>query len=153
MVFVHLFSAGALSALAAAAASGVAMAFQGAVNAAAAKAIGLWETTFVVLASGTALTGAGLALGLSRGGMARLGTAPWWSLLGGPVGPVITAAVAYGIRRAGAVGATTAIIVGQIGTAALIDHLGWLGIERIPFSPLKLLGIALLAVGAWILLN
>ena len=38
-------------------------------------------------------------------------------------------------------------------TAALIDHLGWLGIERIPFSPLKLLGIALLAVGAWILLN
>ncbi len=149
----HLFSAGALSALAAAAASGVAMAFQGAVNAAAAKAIGLWETTFVVLASGTALTGAGLALGLSRGGMARLGTAPWWSLLGGPVGPVITAAVAYGIRRAGAVGATTAIIVGQIGTAALIDHLGWLGIERIPFSPLKLLGIALLAVGAWILLN
>jgi len=153
VVFVHLFSAGALSALAAAAASGVAMAFQGAVNAAAAKAIGLWETTFVVLASGTALTGAGLALGLSRGGMARLGTAPWWSLLGGPVGPVITAAVAYGIRRAGAVGATTAIIVGQIGTAALIDHLGWLGIERIPFSPLKLLGIALLAVGAWILLN
>lgn len=152
-MFVHLFSAGALSALAAAAASGVAMAFQGAVNAAAAKAIGLWETTFVVLASGTALTGAGLALGLSRGGMARLGTAPWWSLLGGPVGPVITAAVAYGIRRAGAVGATTAIIVGQIGTAALIDHLGWLGIERIPFSPLKLLGIALLAVGAWILLN
>ena len=153
MVFVHLFSAGALSALAAAAASGVAMAFQGAVNATAAKAIGLWETTFVVLASGTALTGAGLALGLSRGGMARLGTAPWWSLLGGPVGPVITAAVAYGIRRAGAVGATTAIIVGQIGTAALIDHLGWLGIERILFSPLKLLGIALLAVGAWILLN
>jgi len=153
VVFVHLFSAGALSALAAAAASGVAMAFQGAVNATAAKAIGLWETTFVVLASGTALTGAGLALGLSRGGMARLGTAPWWSLLGGPVGPVITAAVAYGIRRAGAVGATTAIIVGQIGTAALIDHLGWLGIERIPFSPLKLLGIALLAVGAWILLN
>lgn len=152
-MFVHLFSAGALSALAAAAASGVAMAFQGAVNAAAAKAIGLWETTFVVLASGTALTGAGLALGLSRGGMARLGTAPWWSLLGGPVGPIITAAVAYGIRRAGAVGATTAIIVGQIGTAALIDHLGWLGIERIPFSPLKLLGIALLAVGAWILLN
>ena len=149
----HLFSAGALSALAAAAASGVAMAFQGAVNAAAAKAIGLWETTFVVLASGTALTGAGLALGLSRGGMARLGAAPWWSLLGGPVGPIITAAVAYGIRRAGAVGATTAIIVGQIGTAALIDHLGWLGIARIPFSPLKLLGIALLAVGAWILLN
>ena len=149
----HLFSAGALSALAAAAASGVAMAFQGAVNATAAKAIGLWETTFAVLASGTLLTGAGLVLGLGQGGLARLGAAPWWSLLGGPVGPVITAAVAYGIRRAGAVGATTAIIVGQIGMAALIDHLGWLGIQPIPFSPLKLLGVALLAVGAWILLN
>jgi transporter family-2 protein len=43
--------------------------------------------------------------------------------------------------------------VGQIGMAALIDHLGWLGIQPIPFSPLKLLGVALLAVGAWILLN
>lgn len=129
------------------------MAFQGAVNATAAKALGLWETAFLVLASGAALTGAGLALGLSHGGLARLGAAPWWSLLGGPVGPVIAAAVAYGIRRAGAVGATTAIIVGQIAMAALIDHLGWLGIERVPFSPLKLLGIALLAVGGWILLN
>ena len=147
------FNVGALLALAAAAASGIAMAFQGAVNATAAKAIGLWETTFVVLASGAALTGVGLALGLSQGGLAHLGAAPWWSLLGGPVGPVITAAVAYGIRRAGAVGATTAIIVGQIGMASLIDHMGWLGIERIAFSPLKLLGIALLAIGAWILLN
>ena len=146
-------SASALWALAAAAASGVAMAFQGAVNATAAKAIGLWETTFAVLASGTLLTGAGLVLGLGQGGLLRLGAAPWWSLLGGPVGPVITVAVAYGIRRAGAVGATTAIIVGQIGMAALIDHLGWLGIQPIPFSPLKLLGVALLAVGAWILLN
>jgi len=153
VVFMRFLNAGALWAVAAAAASGIAMAFQGAVNATAAKAIGLWETTFVVLASGTALTGAGLALGLSQGGLARLGTAPWWSLLGGPVGPVITAAVAYGIRKAGAVGATTAIIVGQISMAALIDHLGWLGVERIPFSPLKFLGIALLAVGAWILLN
>ncbi len=116
-----------MSALVAAAASGVAMAFQGAVNATAAKALGLWETTFLVLASGAALTGAGLALGLSHGGLARLGAAPWWSLLGGPVGPVAM--------------------------AALIDHLGWLGIERVPFSPLKLLGIALLAVGGWILLN
>jgi len=150
---VYLSSIGAISALIAAAASGVAMAFQGAVNATAAKAIGLWETTFVVLASGAALTGAGLALGLGRGGLARLGAAPWWNLLGGPVGPIITAAVAYGIRKAGAVSATTAIIVGQIGMAALIDHLGWLGIERVPFSPFKLLGIALLAVGAWILLN
>ena len=94
------------------------MAFQGAVNATAAKAIGLWETTFAVLASGTVLTGAGLVLGLGQGGLLRLGAAPWWSLLGGPVGPVITVAVAYGIRRAGAVGATTAIIVGQIGMAA-----------------------------------
>lgn len=152
-MFVRLSSAGAVFALTAAAASGIAMAFQGTVNTTAAKAIGLWETTFVVLASGAALTGAGLALGLGQGGLARLGSAPWWSLLGGPVGPIITAAVAYGIRKVGAVSATTAIIVGQIGMAALIDHLGWLGIERVPFGLFKLVGIVLLAVGAWILLN
>ncbi len=149
----HLPNGGAISALIAAASSGVAMAFQGSVNAAATKAIGLWETTFLVLASGAALTGIGLAAGLGQGGLARLGAASWWSLLGGPVGPAITAAVAYGIRKAGAVSATTAIIVGQIGMAAIINHMGWLGVDRVPFGPLKLLGIALLAIGAWILLN
>jgi len=40
---------------------------------------------------------------------------PGGASLGGPVGPLITIAVAYGIRKVGAVNATTAIIVGQIG--------------------------------------
>ncbi|MDD3598603.1 MAG: DMT family transporter [Bacillota bacterium] len=140
-------------ALAIAAGSGIAMAFQGAVNSTAANTIGLWETTFVVSASGAILTGLGLAAGLNGGGLARLGAAPWWSLLGGPVGPLITIAVAYGIRKVGAVNATTAIIVGQIGMAAVIDHLGWLGVKPIAFSPIKILGLVLLAAGARILLS
>ncbi|HOB42142.1 MAG TPA: DMT family transporter [Bacillota bacterium] len=140
-------------ALAIAAGSGIAMAFQGVVNSTAAKTIGLWETTFVVLASGALLAGAGLAAGLNSGGLARLGAAPWWSLLGGPVGPLITIAVAYGIRKLGAVNATTAIIVGQIGMAAIIDHMGWFGVRPIAFSPIKILGLTLLTVGARILLS
>jgi transporter family-2 protein len=140
-------------ALLAAAVSGVAMAFQGVVNAAASRVIGLVETTFVVLLSGAAVTGVGLILGLGGGGLGKIGSTPWWALLGGPVGPIITFAVAYGIRKTGAVNATTAIIVGQIGMAAIIDHLGWLGAEKLAFSPFKLVGVALLAVGARILLG
>ncbi len=140
-------------ALAIVAGSGVAMAFQGAVNSTAASVIGLWETTFVVMASGAFLSGIGLVAGLNGGGLARLGAAPWWSLLGGPVGPLITIAVAYGIRKLGAVNATTAIIVGQIGMAAVIDHMGWLGVTPIAFSPIKIVGLVLLALGARILLS
>lgn len=136
-----------------AAGSGIAMAFQGVVNAASAKTLGLWETTFIVLASGAALTGIALAMGIGSGSLASLVKTPWWALMGGPVGPLITFAVAYGIHKTGAVNATTAIIVGQIGMAAIIDHMGWLGAEKIAFSPFKLIGLILLALGARILLN
>ncbi|MEA4883382.1 MAG: DMT family transporter [Clostridia bacterium] len=148
-----------------AAGSGVAMAFQGTVNAAAAKVVGLAEITFVVLASGAAAAGVGMAFGLGHSGLlgripgegglglAQIIRVPWWALLGGPVSPLITVAVAYGIQSAGAVNATTAIIVGQIGMAGIIDHMGWLGAERAAFTPFKLVGLVLVAVGAYILLN
>ena len=60
--------------------------------------------------------------------------------------------VALAIGKAGAASATTAIIVGQISTAVVIDLFGWLGVEQVPFSIYKVLGVVLLAGGAWLLL-
>lgn len=138
-----------------AAASGIAMAYQGAVNAAAVSSIGLAPTTFTVMVTGAVLSGIYMLIeGTARKlAISSLTSAPWWSYTGGIVGPAITAAVAYAIGKAGMVNATTGIILGQLGFAALIDHLGWLGAEPLRFSPIKIAGIILMAVGGRILLS
>ena len=49
--------------------------------------------------------------------------------------------------RLGVVSATTAIIVGQVTTAALVDHFGLFTLEPVPFTWLKALGFVLLVAG------
>mgnify|MGYP000852372516 CR=1 FL=1 len=140
-------------ALLVAALAGLSMAIQGSLNTALSKATGLLEATFVVHSVGTVTAGILLfGLGLGGGNLVLITQAPWYSWLGGAVGVVITYAVVYSISKAGVATATTAIIVGQILTAALIDHLGILGMERIPFPLYKIIGLVLMAIGARILL-
>ena len=69
------------------------------------------------------------------------------------VGIAIIYLVASSIAQAGVASATTAIIVGQVLTAAVIDWFGWFGVEQVPFSLWKGLGILLMAGGAWLLLS
>ncbi|MEW6082382.1 MAG: DMT family transporter [Bacillota bacterium] len=138
----------------AAALSGVAMAIQGSLNGALSKVIGVWTTTFLVLLIG--VTGVGIprfALGLEPGSLGKLGAAPWYLYLGGLLSGPIVFGVASSIPRLGVAPATTAIIVGQVLTATLIDHFGLLGLNRIPLSWMKGLGLVLLASGAWLLLD
>lgn len=141
-------------ALAIAAVAGAAMAVQGSLNAALGKVIGLLEATFIVHLIGViTVTVLLFGLQLGQGSLGRISQAPWYSFLGGIIGVVIIYGVASSIPRAGVALATTAIIVGQVSTALLIDHYGLFGLEKIPFTLIKLAGLALLAVGARLMLN
>lgn len=137
--------------LAIAAAAGLTMAIQGSLNAALGKVIGLWEATLVVHALGVA---AALLffLRLGDGQLAQITRAPWYTLLGGILSVLIIYGVATSIPKLGVATATTAIIVGQTLTALFIDHLGCFGLDKVPFTWLKLLGVVFLAAGAWLLL-
>jgi len=141
-------------ALVIAAASGIAMAIQGSLNTALGKIIGLLETTFVVHVVGLLLTGILLfVLRLGSGDWHRYSEAPWYFYLGGILGVAIIYGVVKSMASVGVAAATTAIIAGQLLTAALVDHLGLFGLERIPFSWYRVAGTALMAGGAWLLLK
>jgi transporter family-2 protein len=130
------------------------MAIQGAFNTQLSKALGRVEATAVVQATG--LVAAGLLLLALRSEGAdwrKLAAAPWYTLLGGVIGVGIVFAVVGAMTRLGLAGATTAILVAQILTAALVDHFGLFGAERILFGGKGLLGAALLAAGSWLLLS
>ncbi|NLM53179.1 MAG: DMT family transporter [Firmicutes bacterium] len=133
--------------------AGVAMAFQGSLNTGLGKIIGLLESTFVVHLVGTALILLLLfVLRLGKGDLGKITTAPWYLFLGGIIGVIIYYAVIASMARVGVAKATTAIIVGQVGTALLLDHFGCFGLEKVPFTWLKAVGVILLACGARLML-
>jgi len=92
-------------------------------------------------------------LQMGAGGLAKAGQAPWYTYLGGFLGILIFYGVMRSIPKVGVAPATTAIILGQVLTAGLIDHFGLFGMERSPFTWLKLAGTLLMAAGAWMLLK
>ena len=138
--------------LAIAALSGAAMAFQGTLNTALGKIVGIWESTLIVHVVGmvTSLLVI-LILGVGFGGLGKMGNAPWYAYLGGILNVVIIYAVVRSMPQIGVGNATTAIIVAQLITAFFIDCTGAFGMKKIPFQYIDLLGIALLAIGARIL--
>ncbi|MCL5290532.1 MAG: DMT family transporter [Bacillota bacterium] len=143
-----------LVALIIAATSGLTMALQGTMNSALGRIAGLWETTFIVHAVGTVLVG--ILVFACRLGTCDLGKwlgAPWYTYLGGILSVLIVYMVARSIPVVGVAPATTAIIVGQVLTAAAIDHLGLFGVTRIPFNWYHLAGTFLMAGGAFLLLK
>lgn len=134
--------------------SGVLMAVQGSLNAVLSKVIGLIETTLVVHVIGTIiLLVAVLILRIGHGSLANYAQAPWYSYLGGVISVFIIYLVAASIPKVGAANATTAIIVGQVLTALVIDHLGMFGLENIECHYRQLFGLVLLAAGAKLLLR
>jgi transporter family-2 protein len=137
-----------------AAIAGIAMALQGSLNTALGKIIGMLETTFVVHAVGIAVIAAALYLfRLGSGSLALLQDAPWYTYLGGVLGVLIIFGVTVSISRAGVANATTAIIIGQLVTALIVDQCGLFGLEKIPFTLWKGLGLALLAAGGYLMLG
>ncbi len=91
------------------------------------------------------------ALLLARRTLAGVGDAvagPKWQLLGGLMSVFIVLAITVAGPRIGIVATTAFLIAAQFGLAAVIDRYGWFGVERIPLTSLRVLGIALLVAGA-----
>ncbi|WP_199884151.1 DMT family transporter [Anaerosinus massiliensis] len=137
-----------------AALSGVLMAVQGSLNAVLSKVVGLLETTFIVHIIGTVFVVILLfGFRFGKGDLGQVLEAPWYSYLGGIVSIFIIYLVAASIPKVGVANATTAIIVGQVLTALLIDYLGLFGLEKLHFNWQQIIGVLFLAIGAKLLLQ
>ena len=73
---------------------------------------------------------------------------PWWMLTGGLLGLLIVFTVTYAGPRIGVTATVGILIAGQLVMGAAIDRWGLLGSQRIALHWPRLLGIALLAIGA-----
>lgn len=131
-----------------AAIAGGAMALQGTFNTAAGKVIGFGENTLLVHGIGFAVIAILLfVFGLGRGDWSRIGEIPWYGYLGGVLSAVIIFAVIFSMSKLGVGNATAIIVLVQVGTALAIDSFGLFGAEKMDFAWIRLLGLALMAVG------
>jgi transporter family-2 protein len=72
---------------------------------------------------------------------------------GGLAGALYVGSIVWTVRALGAGGLTAVTIAGQLGVAVVIDHNGWLGVDRSPVTVAKVAGIALLALGTWLVIR
>ena len=102
-----------------------------------ASLIGAVIALVVLLVARKSLSGIGDAVG-----------APKWMLIGGAMSALIILAVTIAGPRIGIVATTSVLIAAQFTLATVIDRYGWFGVERVAVSWPRVLGLALLAVGA-----
>lgn len=79
------------------------------------------------------------------------GFSEWYLYIGGVMGVGILAAPIFLLPRIGATSTLTAIVIGQLSLALLIDHFGMFSSPKIEISLARIAGLAMLIVGAFLM--
>jgi transporter family-2 protein len=95
------------------------------------------------------------AVTLVAGGthLGSLRDVPWWAFAGGFIGAVFVASSLVTVRTLGAGGVVAATIAGQLTASVVIDNFGLVGLEKQPISAARVVGIALLAAGVFLIVR
>ena len=130
------------------------IALQAPINSHLGKAVGTFQAAFVSFAIGTVVLA--VIAGLAKGGLSQVPEArhlPWYYLTGGLLGAAYVTTVLVTVRSLGAGGVVAATIAGQLTLSVVVDQFGWLGVEREPITLTRVAGIALLALGVFLVVR
>ncbi|WP_151734046.1 DMT family transporter ['Paenibacillus yunnanensis' Narsing Rao et al. 2020] len=107
---------------------------------------GSWSTTTLVLGMGFI---ASLVMGLIFEGadMFTLRHMELWYWFSGIIGVGVVICLVQATKLLGATYAISIVLTAQLGTALLWDSLGWLGLEKVPFTWNQLIGVLVIVVG------
>lgn len=128
--------------------AGASATMQTLVNSLMGRIAGVWEANFVTHLTGLITVSAVVFIGLGGGNLPKIMGAPKIAFLGGPLGVIIIASIVAAVSRLGMAYGLALMVLAQMVTAGLIDHFGWFGVAKIPFTIPRLLGILALVVGS-----
>jgi len=129
------------------------IALQAPINSSLGKSVGTLAAATVSFGIGTLAL---LAITVVAGGFGDLGevrSVPWHYLAGGLLGAAYVTSVLVTVRSLGAGGVTAATIAGQLTASVVIDRFGLLGLDEKPLTLQRLAGVALLAVGTFLVVR
>jgi transporter family-2 protein len=90
-----------------------------------------------------------LVLRQSLAGFGEALRSPWWYWVGGGgMGMIVVLTITVVTPRLGAAATIGLLIAGQLAMGVLIDRYGWFGVDRVPLTWPRVLGVLLLAAGA-----
>jgi transporter family-2 protein len=130
------------------------VALQAPINSMLGRAVGTWQAAFLSFAVGTIALA--LVAGLTKGGLGQVAEArhlTWYYLTGGLLGAAYITSVLVTVRSLGAGGVVAATIAGQLAISVVVDHFGWLGVGKQPIDAARVIGIALLAAGTYLVVR
>ena len=130
------------------------VATQAPLNSQLARTVGGLHASVVALAVSFVALLALAALTDGLGGIRRIGDAPFHVAVGGGLaGALYVGSIVWTVRALGAGGLTAVTISGQLAVAVVMDHFGWLGVEKSPITVAKVAGVVLLAIGTWLVIR
>ncbi len=135
-----------------AALGGVAVAIQAQMMGQLDKSLGTIESVFITYGGGGLLIGI-VMLGMRGGNLTSISAVPQYTLLAGAVGLLIVGSIGYSVPRLGLVAAFTLMVSAQFISGALMDHYGLLGAELRQLTMSRVLGIAIMLLGVWIVIR
>ncbi|WP_256757878.1 DMT family transporter [Cohnella sp. WQ 127256] len=110
---------------------------------------GTWTTTTLVLGLGFL---ASLIMGLLFEGKEQfsLGNTEIWYWFAGLIGVGVVICLVNGIKLLDPTYAISIALTSQVGFALLFDSFGWLGLEKVPFTVNKLIGVLVIVAGIYV---
>jgi transporter family-2 protein len=129
------------------------IALQPPVNAGLGRATGNVAAAFLSFLIGTLILVALVALSGQAEGVRSTFEVEWYYLTGGALGVAYVFTVLVTVSSIGAGGVAAATITGQLTASVVIDRLGVLGLEQQPLSLDRLLGVALLLAGTYLVVR
>jgi transporter family-2 protein len=129
------------------------VALQAPINSVLGRSIGTLQAAAFQFAVGTLVLVVLATLIGGFGDMSGLRNVGWIYLTGGVMGAIYVTSVLVTVRSLGAGGVTAATIAGQLTASIAVDHFGWLGVSRQPATLAKLTGVALLALGTYLVVR
>lgn len=75
---------------------------------------------------------------------------PYWAWFGGLLGAFYVASSTVVATELGATTLLGLALAGQLATALVVDHFGWMGLPENPITWTRIAGVALVGAGVWL---
>lgn len=123
------------------------VAIQAPINAGLGRATGGLPAALVSFSVGSLALAAIVVLSGKAGGLSSTFDVSWYYLLGGLLGAVYVTNALIAVSVIGAGGIAAATVTGQLTMSVVIDRLGLFGLDQVPLSAERLIGVGLLLAG------
>ena len=129
------------------------VAMQAPINAGLGRATGGLAAALVSFSVGTLILAGIVIVSGKAGGLESTFDVSWYYLLGGLLGAAYVTNALIAVPAIGAGGVAAATVTGQLTAAVAIDRLGLFGLDKVPLSPGRAVGVVLLLAGTFLIVR